>query len=642
MYRRILKGSVSVGALLLPGALAAQTFGGAIIDNGTVQLGINDPGNLIISGIGLTFLPSIDAGISGEALAPGCYCEGWGIGDRTTGSYGMAGADFGYLNVTADPVVVSGTGTAPESTGDSAVATATVAHNELLLGVTHTFAPSASANLYQVGVEIENQGTDPVGELIYRRAMDWDIPPLEFSEYVTIQGWPAASLIGSSDDGFVSGNINVPLSTLSPDAVLNDNFSNSGPADHGAAFDFSFGELAVGDTYDFRIFYGAAPSEADAIIALGAVGAEVYSLGKVGDEAGLLDGTPHTFIFGFAGVGGTPVSGGATTPINQFAQMAEAFVHRGRDEASARIADYSFGSVLETAGLVSEEPARGKRRFNLHLGAFAGGGSFDATTNNIDGDYDTRGVSLAADTILESGLAGMENALAGVQVSYGRGSADLGAGFGTLESRSRDLVLYGRLWGSSALFAEGMLNYGRIDYTQERQGITDVFTSSPEGTNLGALLRIGRTQALPAAEGRVQHLSYYGELATNRTRIDAATENNMGLTTGSFTDRQNHAGLGLRYEAAQKTANGTTVFGRVDVAALFEFGDDGYSATQTTAGGAVLTALADPVDGAALRLRGTIGAVQSETMTAAVEYSGLIGGGDYRDHRLTARFKIEF
>ena len=60
----------------------------------------------------------------------------------------------------------------------------------------------------------------------------------------------------------------------------------------------------------FKIFYGAAATEALAFAAFGTVGAEVYSFGQCragGGCGGPILGTPATFIFGFAGVGGTPV-----------------------------------------------------------------------------------------------------------------------------------------------------------------------------------------------------------------------------------------------------------------------------------------------------------------------------------------------
>jgi type IV pilus assembly protein PilY1 len=126
---------------------------------------------------------------------------------------------------------------------------------------------------------------------------------------VTIQGHPATNLLATTDDGFRSGD---PLSSAGGIiAPANTNFTDSGPADHGALFDFGFSLPAAGQSQTFTIFYGAAATEAEALAALGVVGAEVYSLGQC-TPSGLngcdpTTGTPNTFIFAFQGVGGTPV-----------------------------------------------------------------------------------------------------------------------------------------------------------------------------------------------------------------------------------------------------------------------------------------------------------------------------------------------
>jgi hypothetical protein len=279
---------------ILPAALLLWAVSGTatavLIGNGTVTLGVNPQGNLIDPAfrIGLTF----DA-TGGEALYPGCLCEGWGIGDPVTGVFGKAGESFGDANVTVESFT---------STADTAESIVTVGG---AYRVTHEFFPSASPNLFEVAVTVENISEVGV-EVRYRRAMDWDVPPTEFTEFVTIGGWPATTLIASNDNGFADGNPLIPASPLNP-ATSNVNFEDNGPTDHGAVFDYDFGVLAPGETVEFSIFYGAAATEADALTALSAVSAEVYSLGQPNTPTGDTVGDPNTFIFGFAGVGGTPV-----------------------------------------------------------------------------------------------------------------------------------------------------------------------------------------------------------------------------------------------------------------------------------------------------------------------------------------------
>ena len=277
-------------------ALSSHT---AIIDNGVVQLGVHDEGHLNVPGgtlsnngttvVGLRYLPT-----NGEATAPGCLCEGWGAGDGATSVRGWASVHTGgVVNLSVE----SFTATASE-----AVSTVLV---DGILRVTQDYHPSPDTpNLYEVDVTLENISASAIADLRYTRGMDWDIPPTTFNEYVTIQGTAAATdVLLAVDNGF---NTVDPLGFHSPILATGD-FVDSGPADHGAHFDFGFGALGAGESKSFRIFYGAAADEADALAALAAVGAEVYSFGQqAGDPVG---GTPNTFIFAFAGVGGTPLGG---------------------------------------------------------------------------------------------------------------------------------------------------------------------------------------------------------------------------------------------------------------------------------------------------------------------------------------------
>jgi hypothetical protein len=287
------------------GATGALTFtlsASAIIDNGTIQLGVNSLGHLNVPGtepssqgvteVGLRYLPT-----NAEGTAPGCLCEGWGAADAVTHVTGYASEAEGVSNLALVGF------TATDSTAVSTVEVGTS------LRVTHDYHPStATSNLYEGEVTIENIGGDPV-DARYRRAMDWDVEPTAFDEFVTINGGTSTALLFSSDDGFA-----VPDPLAGESSILfTGNATDSGPADHGSLFDFGFGQLDPGESVSFSIYYGAAGTELDAIAALGAAGAEVYSLGQPNTPDGPTLGTPNTFIFAFAGVGGTPV-GPTPTP----------------------------------------------------------------------------------------------------------------------------------------------------------------------------------------------------------------------------------------------------------------------------------------------------------------------------------------
>lgn len=174
--------------LALGGLASGQVcLAGAVITNGTVTLGVNDEGNLAYSDVGLTYVPT-----NGEAITPGCACEGWGAGDALNTRSGWAGESSGHANIVSESFI---------STADSATSVVRINDGTDLLRVTHNYAPSASPNLYRADVTVENISGGDV-RLRYRRAMDWDVPPTEFSELVTIFTGGATNVIFSSDNGF--------------------------------------------------------------------------------------------------------------------------------------------------------------------------------------------------------------------------------------------------------------------------------------------------------------------------------------------------------------------------------------------------------------------------------------------------------
>lgn len=298
-------------------ALAQQTSGGpsehgsAVITNGFgIYLGVLDLGNLgYTDGVTMTnngaygtVGVAVEADLTGfpgygpglwDATSPGCICEGWGV--SVNGAIG-GGAD-----------VDSGTGglTFVGFTSTASTATSITSLIGSTLQITQAYAPSASNALYQDHVTLTNTGGAALNNVTYRRVMDWDVPPAEFSEYVTIQGWPATNLVQSTNNGFASPNPLDGAGTIGA-CPANANFAYCGVEDHGALFDFDFGTLDAGESVEFDIFYGATFSHASALAALGAVSAEVYSLGNWGGDVGQT-GAPITYIFGFSGVGGTPV-----------------------------------------------------------------------------------------------------------------------------------------------------------------------------------------------------------------------------------------------------------------------------------------------------------------------------------------------
>ena len=321
--------------LFVPSALGA-TSSGAVISNGTIALGVNALGDLnyncSLAGdlscpdnpsgepFGVRYLPN-----GTDATSPGCPCEGWGVADEGSGLTGYANESAGTANVTLGSFVASAT---------SAVSTVTISDSTkpgYQLQVVQDYHPSAATqNLIEATVTVTNTGTNPVTNLLYRRAMDWDVEPTAFSEWVTIQN-PGNSpqLKFDSDNGFASSDPLEGPSYIDSTAVCGDSYTGvctftdlgsggtyptvTSPDDHGALFDFQFGALAPGASKSFKIFYGASGSETGVLNALSAVGAEVYSIGEddcpssgftaictsVPANGGVLQGLPNAFAFAF-------------------------------------------------------------------------------------------------------------------------------------------------------------------------------------------------------------------------------------------------------------------------------------------------------------------------------------------------------
>jgi type IV pilus assembly protein PilY1 len=285
---------------------ASYAHGGAIISDGNVALGVNDlaslnfgSGNPDVTGISTVGLRYIDpaSGDEFEATSHGCECEGWGVGILETGERGYANDAVGNAGLTLDSF---------NSTATSATSIVTTDNLE----VTHVFELAAETdNLYRVTVSIENTGIDDIVDLVYRRTFDWDTSPTPFEELVSIGGTAAASAItGATNNGFCDSN---PFSTCNElFAGGTGDFTDLGPEDHGANFDFNFGALAAGGVFSFDIFYGGAVGVSAALASLGEVGAEAFSLGRSSgdvDGDGFIDSDGSlapTYIFGFSGVGG--------------------------------------------------------------------------------------------------------------------------------------------------------------------------------------------------------------------------------------------------------------------------------------------------------------------------------------------------
>jgi hypothetical protein len=342
----------ALGVLSVMGNTAS--WAGAVITYGATSLGVNPHGELNFFGNGpggfMTY-GVFRAGV-GDAISPGCACEGWGVSvngsiagfrNRSTGNGGLGAATWGA--------------TAATFTSETSMTGAPIT-------VRHEYGPSLATDIFQVNVRISNNSmTDSFNNVTYRRVMDWDIPPTTFSEFITHQGVVqnlianGGNLVGSSNNGFASSNPLTARGTTGAFGALsvNTDFIDLGPADHGSVFDFNFGVLNPGESVLFNIFYGSRASEASAFAGLSQIGVAdgfgnpfpggLYSLGQNSLPGGATTGSPATFIFAFGGVGGVEIGTSPARPLLPFVPAPGVFVFN--DPPPRRWFDPPFAAAFE-------------------------------------------------------------------------------------------------------------------------------------------------------------------------------------------------------------------------------------------------------------------------------------------------------
>ena len=294
--------------------VASSSYGAGIIRFGDTYLGVNDQGHLntpTYNGVttnsshtGLTYGGTVGTRPAGnDATSPGCLCEGWGV--SASGVSGYANVSVGGVsNLTVDSFT-------SDAVDGSVVGTYATSAVHLTgtpgISVTQAYAASAASGVFQNTVTIKNTTGAAITDVRYVRVMDWDVPPTEFSEFVTIKGTATTTQLElSHDDGFEVPDPLAATGELTAGTTDVD-FTDVGASDHGAYFKFNFGSLADGESKTFSIFYGAAANEAGALSALATIGAELYSLGQSTNRAGGPANDEATFIFAFKGVGGVVI-----------------------------------------------------------------------------------------------------------------------------------------------------------------------------------------------------------------------------------------------------------------------------------------------------------------------------------------------
>lgn len=275
--RAVLKTLVAA-TLLAIGATAVQAAP-AVLDTGSVSMGISDFAGLGEAGVGLV-------GPTGDAITPGCLCEGWGASAGGSAGYTYGGSRTGMVSGTTTATVLSG----------SSLAAASVVSMSNGLEVTHTYSYAAGGLLFKVHVAMANTTAGSLSDVRYARTLDWDVPPGHFSDDFTTVRFSAlgGKLFSTSTNPFAVPD---PLVTRTQDKDIN---ITDTPGDKGSFFIFKFGDLAAGEKTEFDTYIGAAGTTKELVDALNGVGAEAYSYTFDND-------TPATYGYGFVGIGLPPV-----------------------------------------------------------------------------------------------------------------------------------------------------------------------------------------------------------------------------------------------------------------------------------------------------------------------------------------------
>ena len=275
---------------LAAAALSAQAAP-AVFDTGLIRMGVGDSGGLG-QGVGTGLI-----GPTGDAITPGCLCEGWGAAASGTGNFTYGnGATVGFTASTTSTNGINGVGL-----GGSTVST--LANG---LTVTHTYSYAAGGKLFKVAIGMRNTTSGVVTDVRYARTLDWDVSPGFFTgNFTTVFGGaggastPGDKLLHTSTDPFAAPD---PMVFRTQNANLN---VVDSPGDLGSYFVFGFGNLAAGDSVFFDTYIGADSTATGLLAALNSVGVEAYSF-TTGNGTGSDGRRGPAYGYGFVGLGLPP------------------------------------------------------------------------------------------------------------------------------------------------------------------------------------------------------------------------------------------------------------------------------------------------------------------------------------------------
>lgn len=295
---------------------------GAQLSNGTIDIGVTRLGSVILDDVGLRRADSPET----EVLAQGCACEAWGIGNQWDhGSVDSDGA--------ADNVLLRSF----EADADSAEIVTTTGD----LRVTHEYEPSSDEDLYAVNVTVERTGVLVNSDHVtYRRAVDFDVAPTPFEEYVTWAKTPDGDdshVVVLTNDGFAYADPTSAATSLGSVGYVD----RYGPSDQGGLIDLDLGPVRPGSPVTFTLYFGVALDADEARASVEDVGADVYLLGE-----------PSEWTPGGGGGGPVPTFGRIASLTTDLSTNTAVFAFRAGD-----MGDGPIEARAMPRGLRSDSPA---------------------------------------------------------------------------------------------------------------------------------------------------------------------------------------------------------------------------------------------------------------------------------------------
>jgi len=281
------------GLLLACGLVGAQAAS-TVLSTGLLSMGVADNGGLGALGVGLS-------GPTGDAITPGCLCEGWGAAANSSSGYVYGLGGTGVVSALTTTTVASGAGLSAQS----------VVLMSNGLQVTHTYSYAAGGSLFKVGITLTNTTGATLSDVRYARTLDWDVTPGYFgSNYTTVYGGtptgPGGRVLTTSTNPFA-----VPDPMVFRGQEKDLNVVNT-VGDKGGFFVFGFGDLLTGASTTFDTYIGASRTVGGLKAALGSVGVEAYSY-TTGNNVADGDFAP-AYGYGFAGLGLPPSLPGGDVP----------------------------------------------------------------------------------------------------------------------------------------------------------------------------------------------------------------------------------------------------------------------------------------------------------------------------------------